>query len=52
MGAVEVLIEELYKINEYIWPVSFYRNGEEEINLKGKVTLRLRHARSEECRCF
>lgn len=34
-----VVIEELYKINEYIWPVSFYRNGEEEINLKGKVTL-------------
>lgn len=34
-----VVIEELYKINEYIWPISFYRNGEEEINLKGKVSL-------------
>ena len=36
-----VVIEELFKINEYIWPVSFYRIGEEEINLKGKVTLSL-----------
>ena len=34
-----VVIEELYKLNEYIWPLSVYKTEKEEIELTGKLEL-------------
>ena len=34
-----VVIEELYKLNEYIWPLSSYKKEDEEINTYAKLTL-------------
>ena len=34
-----VVIEELYNLKEYIWPLSFYKTESETLNLTGKIKL-------------